>query len=445
MNSLSLLKRIVLLAALLLLSACDARTEIAVPTVAILPATDTPQPTLTPTALPPATVEAAALPESAPKATEPAPTHTPEPEPTARPILFPPSISLESFASVPGQITYLTHAADNSGRIFLVEKAGRVRIITTGRVQEQPFLDITALVDSGASERGLLSLAFDPDYAANGEFYVNYTAGAADGASTIARYRVSADPDRADPDSGQVILTIAQPAANHNGGQIQFGPDGYLYIGTGDGGRADDPWDNAENLSVLLGKMLRIAVRGQETYAVPADNPFVGRSDARPEIWAYGLRNPWRFSFDRATGDLFIADVGQNQWEEINVQGADSGGGEHYGWDTMEARHCFEPGQGCDTTGKVLPVVEYPHSQGCSVTGGYVYRGQAYPALAGTYFYADFCTGTIWGLHPNGAGTWQSAFLLSSGVSIASFGEDEAGELYVLDLGGEVFRLVAAE
>ncbi|RME80573.1 MAG: glucose dehydrogenase, partial [Caldilineae bacterium] len=356
----------------------------------------------------------------------------------------PPTISVEPFLSHPGQITYLTHARDGSGRLFLVEKAGRIRVVQDGRVLEEPFLDIRRLIDAGPSERGLLSVAFAPDFADSGRFYVYYT-GRRRGETVVARYRVRADGMTADPDTAEILLTVAQPAPNHNGGQLQFGPDGYLYIGLGDGGRAGDPWDNAESLDTLLGKLLRLDVSAMQGYAVPADNPFAGRPDARPEIWAYGLRNPWRFSFDRATGDLFIADVGQNRWEEIDYQPASSTGGEHYGWDTMEGSHCFEPAEGCDTTGKVMPVAEYSHQEGCSVTGGYVYRGAAYPFLDGIYFYGDFCTGRIWALQQQPDGSWQTAAVLDSGISIASFGEDEEGELYILDLKGDIFRLVGVQ
>ncbi len=341
-----------------------------------------------------------------------------------------------------GQITYLTHAGDGSGRTFLVEKVGRIWVVSPqGEVAAEPFLDIRDRVDAGPSERGLLSVAFDPQFASNGEFYVNFTSKEGDGDTVIARYRTE-DGQWADPASQVEILRIDQPAANHNGGQLQFGPDGYLYIGMGDGGSAGDPWDNAENLGVLLGKMLRIHVSGQATYAIPPDNPFLGREDARMEIWAYGLRNPWRFSFDRATGDLYIADVGQNEWEEVDVQPASSRGGEHYGWDTMEGSHCFEPPEGCDPSGKVLPVWEYPHPEGCSITGGYVYRGRAFPQWSGLYFFADFCSGRIYALRQGEGGIWEAQPVLETGLNIASFGEDEAGELYVLDLGGQVWKMV---
>ena len=419
-----------------------------------------PQPTPTPPRTPPiaqtpsprprATVPPASISTpAAPIPTSPTSTPTHAPAATVAPptpaptVAFPPAVRLEPFTRLDGQIVYLTHAGDGSGRVFLVEKEGRIWVVEAdGGIRRTPFLDISDIVDSGPTERGLLSVAFDPNFVQNGQFYVNYTSKAGNGDTVVARYR-AVDLQQADPTTGVEILRIDQPAANHNGGQLQFGPDGYLYIGMGDGGKAGDPWDNAENLQVLLGKMLRIKVSGEATYAIPPDNPFVGREDARLEIWAYGLRNPWRFSFDRATGDLYIADVGQNQWEEVDFQPADSKGGEHYGWDTMEGNHCFEPPEGCDTSGKVLPVWEYPHPEGCSITGGYVYRGQAYPQLTGVYFYADFCSGKIYALHQNAAGVWESQPVLETGLNIASFGEDETGELYVLDLGGAVYRLVA--
>ena len=434
-----LLIPLILLAALTL-AACQSAT----PT----PAATVPVETLAPTApLPPATeMPPATRPPATGAAATPEPETTATPAPTATPVpvTFPPRVAIEPFTALSEEITYLTHAGDGSGRIFLVSKAGRIWVVEDGDIRRTPFLDISDIVDSAQSERGLLSVAFDPDFANNGEFYVNFSSKQGDGDTVIARYRTE-DFQTADPATGVEVLRIDQPAANHNGGQLQFGPDGYLYIGMGDGGAAGDPWDNAENLQVLLGKMLRIKVSGEETYAIPATNPFLGQDDVRPEIWAYGLRNPWRFSFDRATGDLYIADVGQNLWEEIDFQPADSPGGEHYGWNTMEGNHCFDPPEGCDTSGKVLPVWEYQHPEGCSVTGGYVYRGETFPQLQGIYFYADFCSGRIYALQRDANGVWQSQPVLETGLNIASFGEDEAGELYVLDLGGEVFHLVSAE
>jgi len=338
--------------------------------------------------------------------------------------------------------THVTSAGDGSGRLFVVEQAGQVRIVREGRLLPRPFLDIAALVGSRGNEQGLLSVAFHPRFAENRTFFVNYTN--RDGHSVVARYRVSRDdPDRADSSSAAVLLTIEQPAANHNGGLLKFGPDGYLYIGTGDGGAAGDPWNNGQRLDTLLGKLLRIDVDGAVPYAVPADNPMLNRAGARPEIWAYGLRNPWRFSFDRATGDLFIADVGQNAWEEVHVQPAGSPGGENYGWKVMEGKACFRA-ERCDQSGLELPIAVYGHGSpggGCSITGGYVYRGAAFPRLVGMYLYADYCSGNLWGLRANGAG-WTGALLGVLNIRTSSFGEDEAGELYLTDHGGGLYRLV---
>jgi len=320
-----------------------------------------------------------------------------------------------------------------------------VRLIENGLLRSAALLDITDRVRSEGSEQGLLSIAFPPQISGADVFYVNYTDSSGD--TVIARFRLSQrDPRRADPTSEQILLHVTQPAANHNGGQLQFGPDGYLYAGMGDGGQGGDPWGNAQNPDTLLGKLLRLDVTGADGYHVPSDNPFVGREGVRPEIWALGLRNPWRFAFDRSTGDLYLADVGQTRFEEVNFQPASSPGGENYGWDVMEGTHCFEPDSGCDTTGLVQPAAEYDHSQGCSVTGGAVYRGARYPQLSGLYFYGDFCTGHIWGLRQGLAGEWTSALLLQSGASISSFGEDAVGEIYVVDYNaGSIYHLVALD
>ncbi len=362
------------------------------------------------------------------------------PTPTTAP--FPPTIALEPAFSGFQRPVYVTHAGDTD-RLFVVEKAGRIRLIERGQIQPVPFLDITDRVGSTGSEQGLLSVAFPPDFAISGVFYVDYTDKRGD--TIIARYRVLADaPNQGDPASEQVLLQIDQPAENHNGGQLQFGPDGYLYIGMGDGGRAGDPWGNAQNLNVLLGKLLRIDVAASEAYTIPPDNPFIGQPEARPEIWALGLRNPWRFSFDRVAGDLFIADVGQNKYEEVDFQPADSPGGENYGWDRMEGNHCFEPTTDCNPGGLVLPVTEYDHSQGCSITGGYIYRGTRYPQLTGVYLFGDYCSGLIWGLRREPSGEWRRELLLESQVQISSFGEDAAGEIYVVGYGdGTIYHVVA--
>ncbi|MCA1733491.1 MAG: PQQ-dependent sugar dehydrogenase [Acidobacteria bacterium] len=333
----------------------------------------------------------------------------------------------------------ITSAGDGSGRLFITLQEGRIVVIRGGALLPEPFLDIRHLVGAGG-ERGLLSVSFHPRFAQNGHFFVDYTDRSGD--TVIARYTVSpATPDRADPSTAKTILTVDQPFSNHNGGQLQFGPDGYLYIGMGDGGSGGDPENRAQNLSTLLGKLLRIDVDGGDPYAIPPDNPFIATSGARPEIWSYGLRNPWRFSFDRRTHDLFIADVGQNEWEEINVQAGGSRGGENWGWRLMEGMHCFDPLAGCNDGSLTLPVLEYGRSEGCSVSGGYRYRGSASPPLDGIYVYGDFCSGRIWGARANPNGTWTTELLLDTTFSISSFGEDEQGEIYVADISGAIYRI----
>ena len=331
---------------------------------------------------------------------------------------------------------YLTPAGDGSGRLFVIEQEGTIRIVRDGRLLARPFLDIRRRVIAGG-ELGLLSVAFHPQYARNGRFFVNYTADSGSLRTVIAEYRVSAgDPNVADT-AERVLLEIPQPFRNHNGGLNLFGPDGMLYIGMGDGGSGGDPLNNGQRLDTLLGKLLRIDVDGGSPYRVPPDNPFVGRSGARPEVWAYGLRNPWRFSFDRATGRLFLADVGQNRWEEIDL--LERGG--NYGWRLMEGAHCFNPETGCNTTGLILPIAEYGRELGCSVTGGYVYRGARIRDLVGRYLFSDYCTGRLWSLRESG-GRWVMEELLATGLSVSSFGEDQAGELYVVDHRGTVYQIV---
>ncbi len=341
---------------------------------------------------------------------------------------------------------YMTNAGDGSNRLFVVEQGGRIFIIENDQRLETPFLDLTQIVSrdanqSGYSERGLLGLAFHPDYENNGFFYVNYTD--LNGDTVIARYNVSADdPNLADPDSGVTLLTADQPFPNHNGGELAFGPDGHLYIGLGDGGSGGDPQNNAQNLSNLLGKILRLDVGdGSGAYIIPEDNPFV--DSAAPEIWAYGLRNPWRFSFDMETGDLYISDVGQNMWEEVNHLPAGTGSGANLGWRIYEGTHPYsgEPAP----ADLIMPVAEYSHSQGVSITGGYVYRGEAIPDLQGVYLYGDFGYGTIWYLYQDSAGEWQNGtYKTGTGLTISSFGVDEAGELYVVNYGGALLRLEPA-
>lgn len=336
----------------------------------------------------------------------------------------------------------LTAPPGDNSRIFVVEKAGTIRIIRNGNVLSTPFLDVSAQVSRG-QEQGLLGLAFDPDYAANGRFVVNFTDG--NGTTRIVAFRVSSDPDRADPASADTILSVTQPYSNHNGGGLQFGPDGYLYIGLGDGGSAGDPADNGQNRTVLLGKMLRIDLNGGSPYAIPPDNPFADSAGLRPEIWNYGLRNPWRFSFDRATGDLYIADVGQDAREEVDFAGAGTGSGANYGWSIMEGTACFG-GPTCNQSGLTLPVLDYGHGEGCSITGGYVYRGSAAPDLVGRYFYADYCSGWVRSLTMAGGQAtdlrdWPE---LDPGGAITSFGEDAAGEMYILVSSGTVYRVAGA-
>ncbi len=390
--------------------------------------TPEPEPTPTPSAAP------------TPTPTMP-PTPTPVPEPTQTP---PPLRGLAADVVVGGLVrpVYAGHAGDGSGRLFVIEKEGRIRIVADGQLAPEPFLDITGIVSSRANERGLLGLAFHPDYDANGRFFVFYTQ--LRGATVVAEYRVSADPDRADPESAQVLLTQAQPFANHNGGMVTFGPDGMLYVGLGDGGAAGDPQNHGQRLDTWLGTLLRLDVSEPGVYRVPSDNPFVGVPEARAEIWAYGLRNPWRFSFDRATGDLYIADVGQNSYEEIDFAPASSTGAENYGWKLMEGFSCFVEGSpDCNSPRFTPPIAVYGRDGGCSVTGGYVYRGAAHPALVGAYVFGDYCSGNVWTLRRDAAGAWQMTLQGEVDARITSFGEDEAGELYITDDAGRLLRLRA--
>ena len=352
-------------------------------------------------------------------------------------------LAFTSIASGFNQPVNLTHAGDNSNRLFVVERGGTIRVIKAGATPATPFLDIAARVTTNGGEQGLLGLAFSPSYSSNGEFYVNYTR-AADGATVVARYRVSADADIANANSEEIVLTEAQPFANHNGGHIAFGPDGYLYIGLGDGGSGGDPGNRAQNLGERLGKLLRIDVAcGRTPCPAPPSNPFIADAGARGEIWALGLRNPWRFSFDRQTGDLYIGDVGQGAHEEIDFQSAASLGGENYGWRILEGDACFEPQSNCAPPANyAAPIATYSRSASCaSVTGGYMYRGPADATLDGGYLYADFCDGRIWRLKRNGT-AWQNDLLADTDFSIASFGEDQLGNLYLIDYAaGTIYRV----
>lgn len=354
------------------------------------------------------------------------------------------TLTLERVADGLSFPLYLT-APPGDARFFIVEKGGRIRIIADGALRPDPFLDISSLV-SGGSEQGLLGLAFHPDYASNGRFFVDYTD--TNGDTRIVQYKVGADPNQADPASARILLTVEQPYSNHNGGQLAFGPDGYLYVGMGDGGSGGDPQGHGQNAGDLLGSLLRLDVSADTGYAIPSDNPWADSSGARGEVWSIGLRNPWRFSFDRSNGDLYIADVGQNEIEEVDVSPRASGGGRgaNYGWNIMEGNSCFSSGS-CDRSGLVLPATQYTHADGCSVSGGYVYRGDAIPSLQGTYFYADFCSGWVRSFrYENGHATeprsWPS---LAPGGNIPSFGEDSHGELYVMSADGGVYRVVNRE
>ena len=350
-----------------------------------------------------------------------------------------PKLAFEQIATGLARPVAVTNAGDGSGRLFITLQGGQIVIYDGIEVLPTPFLDVSSLVTTGG-ERGLLSVAFHPNYAVNGYFYVDYTNLA--GNTVIARYSVSGNPDVANPASSVILLTIPQPYLNHNGGQLQFGPDGYLYIGMGDGGGPSDPLNNAQNLNSLLGKILRIDVDGGFPYAIPTDNPFAGDPAARDEIWALGLRNPWRFSFDRLNGDLFIADVGQANWEELDFQPAGSPGGQNYGWKLMEGSHCYIPATGCNDGSLTLPVFEYPHTLGCAITGGYRYWGNQSPGLLGIYLCGDYCTGRIFGAEQVAGGSWTTSELADTAYLITTFGEDEDGEIYVADVGsGSLYRI----
>jgi glucose/arabinose dehydrogenase len=426
----------------LALSACSAlglkaAPPLPIPTGTALPAATTPA---TDSPVPSATVPTVTLPES---------TDTPQP-PTVTPVPTPTPTYRSSFPN-PAGFTWSTvvsrldlpvdvqNARDGSGRLFVVEKSGRIVIVQNGQELATPFLDIRSEVGSQNTEQGLLGLAFHPDYAGSGLFFVNYTD--VNGDTVIAAFHVSAgDPNRADPATQVDLLHVRQPYANHNGGGLAFGPDGYLYIGLGDGGSAGDPQRNGQNLDTELGKLLRINVDGGEPYTIPSDNPFA-LSGGLPEIWAYGLRNPWRFSFDRLTGDLYIGDVGQDTWEEVDYVRAGTPGGLNFGWSYYEASHPYHPNPPANAT-FTFPVVEYSHDYGCAITGGYVYRGAALPEWRGVYLYADYCSGTVWGLIQTASNTWQTQVVFNTGAHINTFGQDEAGELYLVDYNtGTLFRL----
>ena len=326
----------------------------------------------------------------------------------------------------------LAHAYDD--RLFIAEQAGRIRILDNGTLLPESFLDIQHKVRNDPErlwdEQGLLGLAFHPRFQENGLFFVNYTS-ENDGSTILAHYRVDAtNPNRADPLSETVILSIGQPYDDHNAGHLQFDQDGFLYMAAGDGGDWGDPHGNSQNPGTLLGSILRLYVDANDTYTVPSTNPFVGDTSKRGEVWVYGLRNPWRFSFDRLTGDLYIADVGQALWEELNFLPGGGQGGENLGWNIVEGPACYDT-ENCDKSGFVEPIVTYEHNPGCAIVSGYIYRGLQFPSLAGNYFFADYCQGTIWSLM-NSNGEWVQNEVYQDDIWLSSFGEDVNGELYVL-------------
>ncbi|MFO0360115.1 MAG: PQQ-dependent sugar dehydrogenase [Flavobacteriales bacterium] len=352
----------------------------------------------------------------------------------------PVQISIEEFyAGLSGPVG-IYHCGDD--RLFVLEKnQGDIEIIDTTGAYIGKFLDITGMISTG-SEQGLLGMAFHPNYTANGFFYINYTN--TSGTTVIARYQVSGDPNVADANSATTIMTIAQPFGNHNGGHIAFGPDGYLYIGMGDGGSGGDPGNRAQNLNDLLGKMLRIDVDNGSPFSIPPTNPFVGVPNTQAAIWSYGLRNPWKFSFDRQTGDIWLADVGQNAWEEVNMTPANSTGGENYGWRCYEGNAAYNTA-GCAAQSTMLaPVQVYSHSAPtnfCSITGGVVYRGSKYPAMNGIYFFTDYCDGDIYGIAGSAGSGWTSTNYGPGGGAITAIQEDSAGEVYIIRQGGTIAKI----
>jgi glucose/arabinose dehydrogenase len=356
------------------------------------------------------------------------------------------SISFEPYVTVAGGPLAITAPDDGTDRLFVATKAGQIRIVRDGLVEPDPMLDIGGLVSNGG-EQGLLGIAVHPAFPGDPRVFVDYTD--LDGDTVLASYHLDpADPDRLDPGSATTILSVDQPYANHNGGAVGFGPDGFLYVGLGDGGSGGDPQDNGEHLDTLLGKILRIDVdsvgAGGVPYAIPPENPFANVSGARPEIWLTGLRNPWRFAFDRLTGDLWIGDVGQNAWEEVDLAPAGVGGLD-FGWDRMEGSHCFEPETGCPTDGLTPPLTEYGHEEGCTIIGGTVYRGTAQGLLAGGYLFGDYCTGRLWAIPASAGATGpvEPVRVGTAGAGLAGFGEDDAGELYAANLDGTISRVVA--
>ena len=350
------------------------------------------------------------------------------------------NIGLRIFSSGFKKPIFVASAPGLDDTIFVVEQTGQIQRLSrsSGKRQGQ-LLDVKNRLSSSRGEMGLLGLAFHPDFKKNRLFYVNYTSTSM--RDTVAQFKTNETFENAQMDNEKILLSISDPATNHNGGMLAFGPDGFLYVGTGDGGGAGDRFKTSRDPKSLLAKMLRIDVNQEAGYGIPKDNPFIGNPAYRPEIWATGLRNPWRYSFDRLTGDLFIADVGQNAFEEIHLQKHDSRGGEDYGWNIMEGKHCFPADAKCETSGLSIPIAEYDHSQGCSVTGGYVYRGKNIPELQGKYLFGDYCNGNIWQLEKTTSTQWTMTQLAATGLQISSFGEDNMGELYVVDHRGTIFSV----
>ena len=354
------------------------------------------------------------------------------------------SVTLQKIATVPGGPLAFAAPRDGSGRLFVAAKDGRAWLLRDGTVAPDPLLDIRSLVSDGG-EQGLLGIAVPPTFPSDPRVFVDYTD--VKGNTVVAAYRLAAGQDgRLDPGSVVLILVVDQPFPNHNGGALAFGPDGMLYVSLGDGGSGGDPLGNGQRTDTLLGKLLRLdvshAAEAAGPYAIPPGNPLVGTAGARPEIWEYGLRNPWRLSFDRTTGDLWIGDVGQNLWEEVDVDRGDTGG-LNFGWNTMEGRHCFSPSRSCTSAGITQPVAEYGHDAGCTVIGGAVYRGAGQPPLRGGYLYADYCSGTVWAIPATTDGTVKPVTVGKAGSGIAAFGEDADGELVAANLDGTISRVVA--
>lgn len=395
-------------------------------------------------------------PSSSPAATgsvgpNPSVTNPPSPAPTPSPTPGPPfvassiSVTLELVATVPGGPLAFAAPPDGSGRLFVGAKDGRIWVLEGASVAADPLLDIRELVSNGG-EQGLLGIAVHPDFPVDPRVFVDYTD--TDGNTVVSSFRVdAANPGRLDRASEQWVLRVTQPYPNHNGGALAFGPEGMLYVSLGDGGSGGDPKGNGQRLDTLLGKVLRLDVNvpagGPATYAIPADNPFEGRAGARGEIWLTGLRNPWRMAFDRATGDLWIGDVGQGDWEEVDVARAGVGG-LNFGWNVMEGAHCFSPARGCRTAGLTRPVTEYGHDLGCTIIGGVTYRGTAHPLLVGGYLFTDYCSGRAWAIPAAGDGPVRPVRVGSFGSGVAAFGEDASGEVYVANLDGTISMLIAS-